>query len=354
HTIDLPLIGAYQAANALVSAGFALATGGALADVLGGLSRLQPVRGRLERAAITAKGAPVYVDYAHTPDGLKAAIEALRPHAGKRLIVVFGAGGDRDTGKRPEMGAIAVELADHVIITDDNPRSEEPAAIRAAILAAAPGPITRIIVTHTHKDHSPAAAALKAATGAPLLGQAARHSEWQDTDFQPDQPLVGGERIELAPGTTLRVIHTPGHASNHLCFLLEEERLLFTGDHVMQGSTVVINPPDGDMSAYMASLTELADVDLDWLAPGHGFLIDKPSEAIRNIIAHRLKREAKVLDAVRALGPAPLDTLLTKVYDDVAPHLHPPARRSLVAHLAKLKDDGAVVEGDGAWALTDR
>jgi UDP-N-acetylmuramoyl-L-alanyl-D-glutamate--2,6-diaminopimelate ligase len=141
HKVNLPLIGAYQAANALVSAGFALATGGALADVLGGLSRLQPVRGRLERAAITAKGAPVYVDYAHTPDGLRAAIEALRPHAGKRLIVVFGAGGDRDTGKRPEMGAIASELADHVIVTDDNPRSEEPASIRAAILAAAPGAI---------------------------------------------------------------------------------------------------------------------------------------------------------------------------------------------------------------------
>ncbi|MDB5737872.1 MAG: murE [Sphingomonas bacterium] len=141
HKVNLPLIGAYQAANALVSAGFALATGGSLADVLGGVSRLQPVRGRLERAVITAKGAPVYVDYAHTPDGLRAAIEALKPHAQKRLIVVFGAGGDRDTGKRPEMGAVAADLADYVIVTDDNPRSEEPAAIRAAILVAAPGAI---------------------------------------------------------------------------------------------------------------------------------------------------------------------------------------------------------------------
>ena len=139
HKVNLPLIGAYQAANALVAAGFALATGGALADVLGGVARLQPVRGRLERAVITNGGAPVYVDYAHTPDGLRAAIDALKPHAAKRLIVVFGAGGDRDTGKRPEMGAIAVELADVAIVTDDNPRSEDPAAIRAAILAAAPG-----------------------------------------------------------------------------------------------------------------------------------------------------------------------------------------------------------------------
>ena len=139
HKVNLPLIGAYQAANALVAAGFALATGGSLSDVLGGLSRLQPVRGRLERAVITAKGAPVYVDYAHTPDGLQAAIEALKPHAKERLIVVFGAGGDRDTGKRPEMGAIAAKMADIAIVTDDNPRTEDPASIRSAIMAAAPG-----------------------------------------------------------------------------------------------------------------------------------------------------------------------------------------------------------------------
>lgn len=140
HVVKLPLIGAYQAANALVAAGLAIATGGAIEEVLGRMARLQPVRGRLERAAITARGAPVYVDYAHTPDGLRAAIEALKPHAA-RLLVVFGAGGDRDTGKRPEMGAIAAELADVAIVTDDNPRTEEPAAIRAAILAAAPGAI---------------------------------------------------------------------------------------------------------------------------------------------------------------------------------------------------------------------
>ena len=139
HTVKLPLIGAYQAANALVAAGLAIATGGAVETVLAGVARLQPVRGRLERAVITAQGAPVYVDYAHTPDGLRAACQALRPHAVDRLIVVFGAGGDRDTGKRPEMGAVAHDLADHVIVTDDNPRTEDPAPIRAAILAAAPG-----------------------------------------------------------------------------------------------------------------------------------------------------------------------------------------------------------------------
>jgi UDP-N-acetylmuramoyl-L-alanyl-D-glutamate--2,6-diaminopimelate ligase len=138
HRIEMPLIGAYQAANALTAAGLVIATGGAMTPTLAGLSRLQPVRGRLERAVISRAGAPVYVDYAHTPDAIEAAIEALRPHARDRLIIVLGAGGDRDLGKREEMGAAAARLADHVIVTDDNPRSEDPAAIRSAILAGAP------------------------------------------------------------------------------------------------------------------------------------------------------------------------------------------------------------------------
>jgi UDP-N-acetylmuramoyl-L-alanyl-D-glutamate--2,6-diaminopimelate ligase len=141
HVVKLPLIGAYQAANALTAAGLVLATGGTIADVFARLSRVQPVRGRLERAAISRAGAPIYVDYAHTPDGLEAAIDALRPHAAKRLIVLFGAGGDRDRGKRPQMGAVAVRLGDHVIVTDDNPRTEDAAAIRREVLAGAPGAI---------------------------------------------------------------------------------------------------------------------------------------------------------------------------------------------------------------------
>ncbi|MGE4322481.1 MAG: UDP-N-acetylmuramoyl-L-alanyl-D-glutamate--2,6-diaminopimelate ligase [Sphingobium sp.] len=138
HKVDLPLIGAYQAANALTAAGLVVACGGDTVKVMDALGRVQPVRGRLERAVITRAGAPVYVDYAHTPDGLRAAIEALRPHTRGRLIVLFGAGGDRDAGKRPQMGRVAAELADHVIVTDDNPRSEDPSAIRAAVMAGAP------------------------------------------------------------------------------------------------------------------------------------------------------------------------------------------------------------------------
>jgi UDP-N-acetylmuramoyl-L-alanyl-D-glutamate--2,6-diaminopimelate ligase len=139
YRVTLPLIGAYQAANALVAAALVLATGGKPAQVFEGLARLQPVRGRLERAAITARGAPVYVDYAHTPEALRAAAEALRPHVSGRLITVFGAGGDRDRGKRAEMGRVAVETSDLVIVTDDNPRGEEAGAIRAMVLSGAEG-----------------------------------------------------------------------------------------------------------------------------------------------------------------------------------------------------------------------
>jgi UDP-N-acetylmuramoyl-L-alanyl-D-glutamate--2,6-diaminopimelate ligase len=139
HRVNLPLIGAYQAANALTAAALVIAGGEDVAKVLELLGRVQPVRGRLERAVITKAGAPVYVDYAHTPDGLRAAIDALRPHTRGRLIALFGAGGDRDAGKRPQMGKVAAELADHVIVTDDNPRSEDPSAIRAAVMAGASG-----------------------------------------------------------------------------------------------------------------------------------------------------------------------------------------------------------------------
>jgi UDP-N-acetylmuramoyl-L-alanyl-D-glutamate--2,6-diaminopimelate ligase len=137
--LALPLIGAYQAANVLTAAGLALATGGTWDAVFSAMQRVAPVRGRLERAVITRAGAPVYVDYAHTPDALEAAIAALRPHVTGRLITLFGAGGDRDQGKRPQMGEVATRMSDIVIVTDDNPRSEDPARIRAEIMAAAPG-----------------------------------------------------------------------------------------------------------------------------------------------------------------------------------------------------------------------
>ncbi len=222
------------------------------------------------------------------------------------------------------------------------------------MLAAAPGKITRILVTHTHKDHSPAVVAVKAACGAPCLGRVATYPEWQDASFIPDRVLSDGDRIALGEGVTLRAIHTPGHASNHLCYLLEEEKLLFTGDHLMQGSTVVINPPDGDMAVYLASLRRLFDEDLEWLAPGHGFLIDQPHEVVRKTIAHRLAREAKVLAAVHSATKdgAAVDeaALLALVYADTPQRLHAMALRSLLAHLSKLRDEGLLHEdAPGRW-----
>ena len=163
YKVELPLIGAYQGANALVAAGLVIATGGAVAATLVNLSRLLPVRGRLERAVIAGSGAAVYVDYAHTPDAIAAAAAALRPHTAGRLIVVFGAGGDRDQGKRAEMGAIAARDADVVFVTDDNPRSENPALIRTAVLSGAPA------ATEIGDRRSAIAAAIAASTAGDVV-----------------------------------------------------------------------------------------------------------------------------------------------------------------------------------------
>jgi glyoxylase-like metal-dependent hydrolase (beta-lactamase superfamily II) len=219
----------------------------------------------------------------------------------------------------------------------------------SALIAAAPGAIRHILVTHTHKDHSPGAATLKAATGATLLGRVTVHPHWQDGTFAPDRELRHDDRLTFGGGVTLRVIHTPGHASNHLCFLLEAQRVLFTGDHIIQGSTVVIDPPDGDMAAYIASLDALLREPLENLAPGHGTLIAEPHSAIAALIQHRLRREAKVLSALPREHPADLATLVRRVYDDVPPQLHSLAERSLLAHLLKLGDEQSARRVGERW-----
>ena len=238
----------------------------------------------------------------------------------------------------------------HWTVIDPGP---DDAAHRQALLAAAPGPVVRILVTHTHVDHSPGAAPMAHATGAPVLGRRPLHPAGQDASFAPDEELFGGEVLVLGPNTTLRVLHTPGHASNHLCYLLQEERTLFTGDHVMQGSTVVINPPDGDMGAYLRALEALHGLEIDWFAPGHGFLVAQPHEVVRALVRHRLGREAKVvaaLAALAALAPASIDALVARVYDDVPAALHPVARRSLLAHLLKLEGEGRAQCVAGDWS----
>jgi glyoxylase-like metal-dependent hydrolase (beta-lactamase superfamily II)/8-oxo-dGTP pyrophosphatase MutT (NUDIX family) len=241
-------------------------------------------------------------------------------------------------------------------VIDPGPVSDAHTQDLLAAVAERGGRFERILVTHTHRDHSPGAAALAQATGAPVWGRVASHPEWQDAAFAPQHQPQHGERIVVGPGCTLRVLHTPGHASNHLCYLLEEERTLFTGDHVMQGSTVVINPPDGDMAAYLAALQALLAVDLEWLAPGHGFLVADPHAALRALVAHRLRREAKVVAALSALGaagPVALQALLAQVYDDTPQALHPVARRSLCAHLIKLQAEGRARAFAGAPGCDD-
>jgi glyoxylase-like metal-dependent hydrolase (beta-lactamase superfamily II) len=208
-----------------------------------------------------------------------------------------------------------------------------------------------ILCTHTHLDHSPGARALKAATGAEVLGFGKVPDDGrQDTAFKPDRALKEGDVVDCG-AFRLRAVHTPGHASNHLCYLFDNKRILFTGDHVMQGSTVVISPPDGDMVAYLKSLARLLALDVAAFAPGHGHVIDKPHDEARKLIAHRLKREQKVIAAFGKKNPATLDELLPHAYDDVSPRLHPVARRSLHAHVLKLRDEGKVVEEGDDWRL---
>lgn len=221
----------------------------------------------------------------------------------------------------------------------------------SVLVGAVRGRLKWILCTHTHRDHSPCAHALKRETGAELLGFPTVPDDGrQDEKFKPDRALADGDAL-ATPEFTLRVVHTPGHASNHLCYLLEGEKMLFTGDHVMQGSTVVISPPDGDMSAYLASLERLLALDVAAFAPGHGRLIGAPRDEVRRLVAHRLKREQKVVDAIKRGNPATLDDLLPLVYDDVPERIHPVARRSLTAHLLKLEREGRVEERSGRWWL---
>jgi glyoxylase-like metal-dependent hydrolase (beta-lactamase superfamily II)/8-oxo-dGTP pyrophosphatase MutT (NUDIX family) len=337
---------------------------GTVDAVLAHARGLQSVPCTMPRLATGSKGLrpvmpdePAYAEIGRIdPEGRGQAGYELAPgvavRLSSRLIRVTANNGSLMTGPGTNCYLIGGGESNEWAALDPGPTDD---AHVQAIVAAAPGPIRWIFVTHTHKDHSPAAQALQRRTGARLLGMAALHAEWQDTDFVPDVALRGGERLDLPGpdgGSTLHVIHTPGHAGNHLCYRLEQERLLFTGDHVMQGSTVVINPPDGDMGAYLKSLRELMQLDLDWLAPGHGFLMPQPRRAMQQIVDHRLKREAKVLQAFAPSGAKAVDELLAAVYDDVPPQLHAMARRSLQAHLLKLRDDGRIVESPaGHWAL---
>lgn len=235
-----------------------------------------------------------------------------------------------------------------------DPGPAVPEHVDAILQAAADmhAPIRWILCTHTHLDHSPAANPLRDATDAIVIGQVAHFPKSQDTRFSPDQHWQHGDFIRNDE-FTLRAVHTPGHASNHLCFYLEEEQTLFTGDHIMEGSTVVIAPPDGNMQAYLNSLRLLKELPLRHLAPAHGNRIDNPLQLIEALIWHRSMRENKVLDKMRQLGPCTLATLTPSVYDEVPTYLHGVAQMSLLAHLQKLEEEQVAEHADGIWRIRE-
>jgi glyoxylase-like metal-dependent hydrolase (beta-lactamase superfamily II) len=222
----------------------------------------------------------------------------------------------------------------------------DDAAHLERVLEVAGGVIDRIVCTHSHPDHSPGAVWLKERTGARVFGLPAPDDGHQDPTYAPDAALEDRERIAAGDGM-LRVIHTPGHASNHVCLLLEEQGLLFTGDHLMSGSTVIIIPPDGSMRLYLDSLQQLRELPVATLAPGHGALIPKAITEIERVIGHRLAREEKLVRALAARRTVTLDDVLPDVYDDVPKFMHVYARYSLLAHAVKLvEEERAHVEGE--------
>lgn len=227
-------------------------------------------------------------------------------------------------------------------------------AVLAAIGAAR---VTAILCTHTHRDHSPASRAIKAATGAPIVGCAPLSLEDDgpradaafDPDYVPDQVLADGECIS-GEGWTLQAVATPGHTSNHLCFALVESGALFTGDHVMAWSTSVVSPPDGDMAAYMASLQKLHDRDDRVYYPAHGPAVTNPRQLVRGMLGHRRQREAQIL---RLLGeePQPIASMVQTMYKGLDPRLNGAAGRSVLAHLLDLERQGRVGKRGDAWSL---
>lgn len=226
---------------------------------------------------------------------------------------------------------------DEVAVIDPGPEDD---AHLQAILDAGQGRIRWILCTHTHPDHSPGTAALKAATGAQVLAWSNRNG------LRVDKRIGDGFRLSSAE-FDLDAVHTPGHAGNHICYFLENERMLFSGDHIMQGSTVVITPPDGDMGAYLSSLAKVRALELNSIAPGHGFIIDDPNHVIDWYVDHRMERERQLHSLLVEMGSARVGQLVDAAYEGLDPILIPMAKRSVHAHLRKLSDEGRVT-GNGA------
>lgn len=298
-------------------------------------------------------GAPAYSEVAkldpHRQGHAEATITPGRPVTlGEGVVRLTANNGGLMTG--PGTNCYILGHPGDYTVIDPGPDLEEHLA---QILAFTDGQIRQVLVTHTHRDHSPAATVLKKRTGARLIGLPAPEGASQDQRFVPDHQPTNGEMIATAAGT-LRVLHTPGHASNHLCYLLAGEQILFSGDHIMQGSTVVINPPDGNMKAYLDSLAQLLTEDIRYIAPGHGFLMGDPHVVVDVLTTHRLAREHKVIRALEQQAPATLEALTPAAYDDVPAAIHGLAARSLLAHLEKLREDGKVRLDGQLWVWREK
>ena len=217
-----------------------------------------------------------------------------------------------------------------------------------------------VVVTHTHPDHSPAARIIADKTGAQLIGCVLPDDGHQDTSFAVEKNVAQGDILKTEE-FTLEAVHTPGHVANHYCFFLHEEGMLFSGDHIMNGSSVVIIPPAGDMADYLSSTELLSNYPIVSIAPGHGDLMGEPERVLKNIVRHRVIREKKIMRVLKELGEASLDELLPPVYDDVDPALLKMARLSLWAHVLKLEHEGKAEKriaehwafGEERWVLTD-
>lgn len=227
-----------------------------------------------------------------------------------------------------------------IAVIDPGPNDQAHLQAIMDAVAAEGGVIDSIWVTHTHRDHSPGAAPLAAISGARLYGAVIPDDSFQDTTFNPDQHLQHDD-VLVTPEYRLRAVHTPGHVDNHYCIYLEDEQMMFVGDHLMQGTTVVIIPPHGDMAAYINSLQLMLRYPLQAIAPGHGELLTEPAEIIEQTIEHRLTRERLTVMKL-AKGPQHVDELVKRVYIGLDDRLWPMAKLSLTAHLIKLQREGRV------------
>ncbi len=240
-----------------------------------------------------------------------------------------------------------------------DPGPNEEAHLAALLRAIAGRPLKAILCTHTHRDHSPAAAPLAALTGATIIGCAPfaikddgpRADASFDPGYAPDTVLTDGD-VVTGEGWTLRAVYTPGHTSNHLCYALEEEGALFTGDHVMGWSTSVVSPPDGDMAAYMASLAKLMERPDKVYYPAHGEAVEKPQRLVRGMIGHRRMREGQILRFLTNNGASAIPAMVLEMYRGIDPGLHPAAGRSVQAHLIDLDARYMVrLRDDERWEL---